>query len=128
VLRLRPPVHYTRRTVAKGLSGAPTIGRGEHARAVEPGEVVYLSIASANRDDALFDDPDSFVPARASAHPHLSFGVGTHYCLGAALARVELRCLFRAVIEAMEDFAVVGSPEVAPSAMFDALAHLHLRF
>jgi cytochrome P450 len=127
VLRFRPPVHYTRRTVGPDPDGSTAIGSGEGAVVVEPGEVIYLSIASANRDELVMDDPDRFDVRRVPGRPHLSFGVGEHFCLGAALARLELRCLFTAVVEAMPALHLSGIPEAVPSAMFDSLAHLPVR-
>ena len=127
VLRLRPPVHYTRRTVSPALDEAPTIGTDGRARAVEPGDVVYLSIASANRDESVVDDGDRFDAARTPERSHLSLGVGAHYCLGAALARLELRCLFGAVVRSTPDLELTGPTRAERSAMFDTLAQLPLR-
>jgi cholest-4-en-3-one 26-monooxygenase len=118
VLRFRPPVHYLRRTVAE----ATTIG----TQPVDPGEIVYLSIASANRDESVIFDGDSFDVIRSADRSHLSLGVGEHYCLGAALTRLELRCLFTEVAATMPDFRLTGAPTQAPSALFDGLAHLPL--
>ena len=125
VLRYRTPVHYTRRTVASAGEGGDEATIGD--RAVEPGAIVYLALASANRDDAIFDDPDEFDPGRRPDRPHLGLGVGEHYCLGAALARLELRCMFETVVDAMPDLALHGEPVQQRSAMFDGLAHLPVR-
>jgi cholest-4-en-3-one 26-monooxygenase len=123
VLRLRPPVHYTRRTVSAATEEAPVLGSGADALLVEPGDVVYLSIASANRDERFVDDADLFDVGRTPAPSHLSLGVGEHYCLGAALARLELRSLFAAVAEEMPWLHAAGG-ESTPSTMFDSLASL----
>ncbi|MEU2790977.1 cytochrome P450 [Streptomyces sp. NPDC007100] len=56
---------------------------------IGPGEVIYACVASANRDPERFADPDRFDPHRADIGHHLGFGKGIHYCLGAALARIE---------------------------------------
>ncbi|GAA4021210.1 cytochrome P450 [Allokutzneria multivorans] len=56
---------------------------------IRSGDVVLVSVASANRDAEVFDDPESFSPSRDGAR-HLSFGHGPHFCVGAALARLEL--------------------------------------
>ncbi len=63
---------------------------------IKPGDKVLVWQGSANRDATVFDDPDTFDIAR-KPNPHLGFGQGAHYCLGANLARLELRCCSRPV-------------------------------
>ena len=60
-----------------------------------PGDVTLLSFASGNRDDAVFEDPFRLDVRRANASSHLAFGFGRHFCLGAHLARMEVRAFFR---------------------------------
>ena len=60
---------------------------------VHAGDRVILLYPSANRDEAVFDDPYTF-DIRRNPNPHVAFGFGTHFCLGASLARLELRMLF----------------------------------
>jgi cytochrome P450 len=81
VLRFRPPFRSTRR---KAL--APVEIAGEH---LDTGATVLLSRQAANRDPERFNEPDRFVVSRAQER-HLSFGYGPHYCLGQALARLNL--------------------------------------
>lgn len=82
VLRYRSPVQaMTRATLTEVELGGETIPEGENV-------VVWLG--SANRDPRQFDDPDQFRPDRSPTQ-HLAFGHGTHYCLGAPLARLEAR-------------------------------------
>jgi cytochrome P450 len=57
---------------------------------LEPGEVVLLHVGAANRDPAFAADPDECVIGRTLPRPHLTFGYGIHFCLGAALARAEI--------------------------------------
>jgi cholest-4-en-3-one 26-monooxygenase len=125
VLRYHTPVHYTRRTAASTAEG----GTGTHIgdQEVAPGDIVYLALASANRDEAAFADGDAFDPSRAWERPHLALGIGAHYCLGAALARLELRCMFETVAARMPALALDGEPVPHRSAMFDGLAHLPVR-
>jgi cytochrome P450 len=68
---------------------------GEHE--IRPGRIVVLLIGSANRDPDVFEDPDNVLLTRRS-NPHLSFGVGVHFCLGAFLARAEAHAAFRALV------------------------------
>lgn len=123
LLRYRSPVHYTRRTVPLDAPEDAVIA----GRTLAPGSIVYLSLTSANRDETIFPDGDRFDPARQSARPHLGLGLGMHHCLGASLARLELRVLFETVLEVMPDAALAGAPVPARSALFDALAALPVR-
>jgi cholest-4-en-3-one 26-monooxygenase len=125
VLRYRSPVHYTRRTVAAAGEGGDGALIG--GRPVDPGAIVYLALSSANRDEAVFEDPDRFDPTRRYERAHLGLGIGEHFCLGAALARLELRCMFETVAERLRDLEPAGDPVPHRSAMFDGLAHLPLR-
>ena len=68
----------------------------------EPGDLVYLSYASANRDEAVFPDPLHLDVRRENAASHLAFGFGRHFCLGAHLARMEVRSLFRELLGRLE--------------------------
>ncbi|MGQ0642541.1 MAG: cytochrome P450 [Gemmatimonadaceae bacterium] len=67
--------------------------------AISEGEIVQCMIGAANRDPEHFADPDRFDIARRNASDHLSFGSGRHYCLGAALARLEMRLVVRSLFE-----------------------------
>ena len=90
ILRFDPPVLLTGRTCRQdtAVAGVP----------VPKGALVTTILAAANRDPAVFTDPDRFDVRRENAREHISFSSGRHYCLGAALARMEgevgLRTLF----------------------------------
>jgi cytochrome P450 len=73
---------------------------------IAAGDAVTTWLVSANRDEHKFDDPDTFDPARVP-NPHISFGAGAHYCIGAVTARVTLRIVFE------ELFRLVGRLEPA---------------
>ncbi|MFE7980411.1 cytochrome P450 [Streptomyces shenzhenensis] len=81
---------------------------------IPPGETVLVSLASADRDPANFDDPDRFDIRRSTpvGAGHLAFGHGIHYCLGASLARAEGRIAFRALLERCPDLEL--DPEAPP--------------
>jgi cytochrome P450 len=76
----------------------------------QPGDLLYLSYASANRDDDVFEDPFRFDVSRANAANHVGFGFGRHFCLGAHLARLEIRAFFRALLARLEHVELAGEP------------------
>ncbi len=78
------------------------------------GEVVQCMIGAANRDPDHFADPDRFDIERANAGDHLSFGFGRHYCLGAALARLEARVAIRSLFERFPDVELDSERDSAP--------------
>ncbi|MBL7502430.1 cytochrome P450 [Frankia sp. CNm7] len=82
--------------------------------AIREGERVLLSYASANRDERVFDDPDG-VDLTRRPNEHVAFGAGgPHFCLGASLARLELRVMFEAIARRFEGLAVDGDPAGLP--------------
>jgi cytochrome P450 len=125
ILRFRPPVQYTRRTAALEAPLSPRDSRPT----ANPDETVYLSIASANRDPEVFDEPDTFDIGRGpAARPHLALGVGAHFCLGAALARLELGSLFSAVAQIAPGIELAGQPQPGHGNQFiHSLARLPVR-
>ena len=76
----------------------------------EPGDHLYLSFASANRDETVFPDPSRLDVRRANAASHLAFGFGRHFCLGAHLARMEIRSIFRELLGRLEHVELAGEP------------------
>ncbi len=76
----------------------------------EPGDRVLLSFASANRDEEVFADPFRLDVQRENAATHLAFGFGRHFCLGAHLARMEIRALFRELLGRLESVELAGQP------------------
>jgi unspecific monooxygenase len=77
---------------------------------VEPGQKIATLLGAANRDPAVFTDADSF-DVRRDPNPHLAFGVGVHFCLGAPLARMELAESLTALFATCPDLALAGEPE-----------------
>ena len=95
MLRLVSPVQFSPRRVARvdvELAGVT----------IRAGEGVFLLLASANRDEAVFPDPGSIDPVRNTAR-HLAFGFGIHQCLGQMLARVELQIVFERLLRRLPD-------------------------
>lgn len=98
VLRVDPPVLLTGRVARRDTEVAGV--------AVRRGSVVTCLLAGANRDPAVFADPDRFDVGRANARDHVSFSAGRHYCLGAALARMEGEVGLRTVLDRFPDLAL----------------------
>jgi cytochrome P450 len=94
---------------------------------VKAGEKVVVWEGSANRDAAVFDSPDRFDVAR-KPNPHLGFGQGVHYCLGANLARLELRVLFEEMLPRFESVRVVAPVEWTRSNRHTGIRHLVVAF
>jgi cytochrome P450 len=76
----------------------------------EPGDLLYLSYASANRDDEIFPDPDRLDVTRENSAGHVAFGFGRHFCLGAHLARMEIRAIFRELLGRLDHVELAGEP------------------
>jgi cytochrome P450 len=91
--------------------------------AIEAGQKVQIWEGSANRDGAAFDNPDVFDICR-KPNPHLGFGQGVHYCLGANLARLELRVLFEELLGRFSSVCVVKPVEWTRSNRHTGIRHL----
>jgi cytochrome P450 len=102
ILRYENPLHYFRRTT--------TADTTLHGVDIPAGDKVLMYYTSANRDETVFDDPNRFDIHR-SPNPHLSFGIGEHFCLGAHLARLEGRVFFEEVLSTFSDIELTGDPE-----------------
>jgi cytochrome P450 len=95
---------------------------------VKAGDKVYLSYAAANRDPAVFEDPHRFDILRSNAKRHLAFGAGPHVCLGARLAKIQLRALIGEVVRRLPDIHPVGEPEWLRSIWFNAIIRMPVAF
>jgi cytochrome P450 len=118
ILRWTTPSPSKRRTVTRKCS------LGGHA--MEPGEKVLVWEGSANRDERRFPAAGSFEIDR-DPNPHLAFGHGAHFCLGAHLARMEIRVALAEVLATFSDFQLDGPPEWTRSNRHTGLRHLPLR-
>ena len=83
-------------------------------QAIAAGDRIVLLYPSANRDEAVFDEPFRFDVTRTPNH-HVAFGYGTHFCLGANLARQTLRILFEELPQRITDLRAVTEPDVEPN-------------
>jgi cytochrome P450 len=90
---------------------------------IPAGSTVLLMFAAGNRDPEQFDHPDSVDLTRGSPKRHLAFGHGIHFCVGAALARIEARAVLQAVLEQTRDFAL--GPDYRPQWVDSLLVRRH---
>ncbi|GAB3005768.1 cytochrome P450 [Mycobacterium bourgelatii] len=94
---------------------------------IAKGESVYLSYVSANRDEEVFDDPFRFDVGR-NPNKHLGFGYGIHFCLGAALARMEISSFFTELLPRLKSIELSGKPELVSTTFVGGLKHLPIRY
>jgi cytochrome P450 len=118
ILRWTTPSPSKRRTatVACDLGGCH----------ISPGDKVVVWEGSANRDPSFFDEPDAFHLGR-DPNPHLAFGHGAHFCLGAHLARLEIRVALEEVLRAVTSFTLTAPAEWTRSNRHTGIRHLPLR-
>ena len=96
-----------------------------HGETIRAGDELLLMYSSANRDERVFDDPDRLDVTREHNH-HVAFGFGTHFCLGASLARLEIRVIFEEILRRLPDLTLApgAEPRRVPSAFavgYDAI-------
>ncbi|PBA33749.1 cytochrome P450 [Mycobacterium intracellulare] len=115
MVRWTSPSPSKRRTATRDV----TLG----GRPIEAGQKIQIWEGSANRDASVFDHADTFDTAR-KPNPHLGFGQGVHYCLGANLARLELRVLFEELLSRFGAVQVVRPVEWARSNRHTGIRHL----
>ena len=119
IVRFVSPVHSFSRTATRD-----TVLRD---REIEKGQKVLMLYPSANRDADVFDDPDRFDVER-NPH-HLGFGMGSHFCLGANLARMEMRVGLEELLRRLPDMEyATGGPIVKPSALVRSCTEMRVRF
>jgi cytochrome P450 len=119
VLRHDSPVQRTARMARRDteVDGVP----------VAQGEIVVTVLGAANRDPAVFADPDRFDVTRANAKEHVAFSSGIHYCLGAALARMEGEVALRALFTRFPDLAPAGEAARRPTVILRGWESLPVR-
>ena len=105
ILRYESPLHYFRRTATADteIRGVP----------IAEGDKVAMMYTSANRDEDVFDDPQTF-DIRRNPNPHLSFGIAEHYCLGVHLARLEGRVFFEELLAHVPHHRAHRRPRAVP--------------
>jgi cytochrome P450 family 142 subfamily A polypeptide 1 len=118
MLRWVSPVQNMNRTATRDIE--------LHGETIRSGEKVLLLYPAANRDGAVFADPHRFDVGR-QPNPHVAFGgYGAHFCLGASLARLELRVMFEEIVERLPDLALASDdpPPLRASNFIVGLEHL----
>ena len=119
IVRWTSPVIQFARTAT-----SDTVVRGQKIRA---GESVCLFYPSASRDEDVFDEPFKFDIGR-NPNPHLSFGIGEHFCLGANLARLELSVIFTQLAKRLEQAETAGPLERLRSSFVGGIKHMPIRY
>ncbi|MGH7806405.1 MAG: cytochrome P450 [Candidatus Binatia bacterium] len=112
-----PVIHFARTAAADVELRGRTIRAGQH---------LALFYPSANRDRAVFEDPFAFRVDR-DPNPHLGFGIGEHFCLGAHLARMEIQALFAELLPRLESIELAGAPERLHSSFVGGVKRLPVR-
>jgi cytochrome P450 len=119
MLRWATPVHHFRRTTTRDteLAGTP----------IPAGAKVTTWFVSGNRDEAVFENPDTFDVGR-SPNKHMAFGPGgIHHCMGAHLARMEVRIAFEELLARTDQIELTGPPERLRSNFFNGIKRLPVR-
>jgi cytochrome P450 len=119
ILRWTTPVVHNARTAVVDTEVA--------GRRVRAGETLALFWPSANRDETVFDDPDRFRIDRYP-NPHLAFGIGEHVCMGAHLARMELRAVLRELVSRLDSIEQTGRATRLHSSSVGGIKTLPIRY
>jgi cytochrome P450 len=119
MIRWTSPVKHFMRTAARDyeLNGVT----------IKEGQDVYLSYWSANRDEDVFENPFSFDVGR-TPNKHLAFGFGVHDCLGAMLARMELKSLFAKIVPHLASVEQAGDSALTKSGFVSGVKRLPIRY
>ncbi len=119
IVRWVTPVNHMARTAVEDYEL-----RGQRIKA---GDTLVLFYASANRDEEVFDDPFEFHVDRHD-NPHLGFGIGEHFCLGANLARQTSGALFSELLPRLDSFELSGTPQRVASNLVPGFKHMPMRY
>jgi cytochrome P450 len=119
MIRWTTPVKEFMRTAAENTTvrGVP----------IAAGDSLLLSYVSGNRDEEVFTDPFRFDVGR-DPNKHLAFGYGVHFCLGAALARMEVSSFFSELVPRLNSIELSGNPEHVATTFVGGLKHLPVRY
>jgi len=119
-IRMVSPVIYMRRTATRDVElGGQLIGEGEK---------VIMYYGAANRDEAVFADPDQLDVTRANADKHIAFGYGPHVCIGKRVAQIQLEEAYRQILARFPDIRWTGEIDIAPNNFVHAVRQLGVEF
>ena len=113
-----PLNNFFRTAVADAVVGGTEIAAGDR---------IMLLYPSANRDEAVFEQPD-VLDIHRSPNPHVAFGLGPHFCLGASLARLELRILFERLTAQITNLRLIEPPDIEPNIFVGAVRSCRVGF
>jgi cytochrome P450 len=116
ILRYDTPVQFVPRVAAEDVD--------IEGYSIRAGEAVFVMYGGANRDPAVFDNPNAFDITRANAREHLTFGTGVHTCLGAALGRMEVQIGLQTLFERFPQLSLAGKPIYNHNIGLHGLKHL----
>jgi cholest-4-en-3-one 26-monooxygenase len=119
IVRWVSPVMQFRRTAQRDTELA--------GQKIREGEKVVMYYGSANRDERAFENADRFDVAR-DPNPHLGFGIGVHFCLGASLARMEMRVMFEELFRRLPDIELAGGVSRLRSNFINGIKAMPVRF
>lgn len=119
IVRWHSPVMQFRRTATRDTEIA--------GQAIAENDKVVIYYGSANRDERVFERADEFDVGR-NPNPHLGFGIGNHFCLGANLARAEMRIMLEEILERIPDFELAGPVEQLHSNFIHGIKRMPIRF
>ncbi len=119
-IRMISPVIYMRRTATKDAEiGGQKIGEGEK---------IAMLYGAANRDPAVFDNPDQLDIERANAEKHIAFGFGPHVCVGKQVAKMQLEAVYTQLLKRFPDMRYAGGIDIAPNNFVFAIRKLPVVF
>ena len=119
-IRMVSPVIYMRRTATRDVE--------VDGQQIAEGEKVIMYYGSANRDEAVFANPDVLDVERANADKHIAFGYGPHTCIGKQVARLQLEAVYRQMLARFPDIRRDGEMEVAPNNFVYAIRSMPVAF
>ena len=119
-IRMISPVIYMRRTATRDVEIA--------GQEIAEGEKVIMYFGAANRDEAVFADPDRLDIERANADKHIAFGYGPHTCIGKRVAQIQLEAVYRQLLARFPDIRQAGPMEIAPNNFVCAIKTMPVEF